>query len=467
MIRPTENPPPTAMKLLPHQAALVETVFSPDSKRVVALRSDVGMGKSVALIAVAGRLLEERPMARALFVVPATLRAQFAYMLRAAGVPNRIVDRYAYRELLDATAEKEIWPTGIVMVLSLEFATQPDVEDSLAQSTWDIVFVYEWHVTKGVRTTSLRRILASAQKAVLASATPPSHEIFEVDTTVVNWRRDLVVDSDGKPLFTPPRLLFEEVSFSLDATEIELRSTVIELVKTIGGVAGAWDLRPRMLIRSLESSPEALERSLQSMIYGATAPAEMMEDLIDSEKESASIDKANEGTESGQVVALARRVLQQIEAINNDSKLNAFTALLSRIEDQDGSPRRVLVVTEFLATLFYLAAEIEAHMKCQLLYGAMGADERARSLQAFLGGSGILIASRTAIGEGINLRAVTDLLFYDLPWTEAAAERLLARLQQVGGVRVVNLYVLRATNIADEYKAGSSDRLIKLFRDRP
>ena len=108
-------------------------------------------------------------MARALFVVPAALRSQFADMLRGADVPNMVVDRYAYREMLDATTEKEIWPAGIVVVLSLEFATQPDIEDSLAQCRWDITFVDEWHMSRGVRTTSLRRIIASAQKVVLAS----------------------------------------------------------------------------------------------------------------------------------------------------------------------------------------------------------------------------------------------------------------------------------------------------------
>ncbi len=133
-----------------------------------------------------------------------------------------------------------------------------------------------------------------------------------------------------------------------------------------------------MLIRCLESSPAALERSLQRLIDGVTAPLEIIDDLIDLGEESASIDKANEGTDGGQVVALARRVLEQIEASNNDSKLNAFSALLSRIEERDGSPRRILVVTGFVATVFYLAAEIEARgMKCQLLHGAMGADERA------------------------------------------------------------------------------------------
>lgn len=81
----------------------------------------------------------------------------------------------------------------------------------------------------------------------------------------------------------------------------------------------------------------------------------------------------------------------------------------------------------------------------------------------FLGGSGILIASRATVREGMDLRPVTDLLFYDLPWTDAAAEQLLARLQRVGGISEVNLYVFTATNIADEYRAGLSDRLINLF----
>src|ERR1035438_7698742 len=103
-----------------HQIAFVETFFNPASKRVILLRGDVGLGKSIALVALVSRLLRGRPTARALFVVPgAALRAQFVEMLRKAGTPTLQVDRYQFREMLDSAIGKELWPAGVVAVLSL------------------------------------------------------------------------------------------------------------------------------------------------------------------------------------------------------------------------------------------------------------------------------------------------------------------------------------------------------------
>src|SRR5438093_11393649 len=91
------------MKLLPHQGALIETFFDPASKRLILLRGEVGLGKSVALAALASRLLQEQPTARVLFLVPAAMRSQFAERLRERSTPILLVDRYQFREMLDST----------------------------------------------------------------------------------------------------------------------------------------------------------------------------------------------------------------------------------------------------------------------------------------------------------------------------------------------------------------------------
>ena len=81
------------LKLLPHQAVVVEAVLSAAGKRVTLLRGDVGLGKSTTLVALASRLLREQPTARSLFLVPPALRMQFVDMLRRAGTPALLVDR--------------------------------------------------------------------------------------------------------------------------------------------------------------------------------------------------------------------------------------------------------------------------------------------------------------------------------------------------------------------------------------
>jgi Helicase conserved C-terminal domain len=429
--RPENERQAPGMKLLPHQANFVETVFSPSTKRTILLRADVGLGRSTALVAVAGRLLAEKPTARALFLVPAALRTQFAHMLRDANVSSVVVDRYTYREMLDTTAAKEFWPSGTAVVLGFEFARQPDVRDSLALCKWDIVFVYEWLLTRGARAESLeslRHITASAERVVLANAEakypqaqqtrfrmgvavakPPDREssgLAAGDATVVEWRPDLIVDPRGNRVQGPD---FHFISFRRNPPEMELKAIVGSL-EMLGG-----DLGARKLFRCLESSPAALERPLQALMTGEVPPDSMdtFSNLEEPPSDDIPIDRSSRSN-AEQVAGLAARALQKIEAITSDSKLDAFGELLSRINPGKSSPRRVLVLTDFVATLFYLAADIEGHgLTCQLLHGSMSTEERVKSLDLFSNTGVILVATRAVIAVGADLGEITDLVLYD------------------------------------------------------
>ena len=205
----------------------------PKGNRVTLLRADVGMGKGGALVALSKRLLQERPSARVLLIAPKAVQYQFAARLGAEGVSALLVDRYQYRELLDATSEAEIWPRGMVLVLSMEFAKQSDIRDSLANTHWELVIADEAHMFNGTRGETLQRVGASAERVVLASATRPNFEWFDAiqleDISVVDWRRDQMVDNEGRLLYTAPRPVINELSFKLTPSELSLRAMVMHL----------------------------------------------------------------------------------------------------------------------------------------------------------------------------------------------------------------------------------------------
>src|SRR5207302_5883068 len=107
---------------------------------------------------------------------------------------------------------------------------------------------------------------------------------------------------------------------------------------------------------------------------------------------------------------------QDIEALASDSKLNALGALLSQISQAEIPSRRICVLTEFVATLYYVYADIESRgVACQLVHGEMSAEERIRSLQFFSEAGGVLLATTAVMTAGVSLREVTDLVVYDLP----------------------------------------------------
>jgi len=454
------------MKLLPHQTALVETVFNPASKRVILLRGDVGLGKTAALVAVVGRLLQERPMARALFLVPSVLQLQIVEMLRDANVPSLLVDRYRFREMLDATAGGEIWPGGTVAVLSLDFGKQPDVRDSLARTHWDLVIAEEGHWIRGARAEALHRIGASAERVVLTvqrELEPPA--VFQAaDATVVEWWRERIVDDEGKLLYSAPRSVLHEIRFSLNAAELRLRATVSDLCEILGDIAGTESWRAMTLFRSLESSPAALERALQRLAERAALesvddPLEPLEDSIPDENISTGqLDRPT----AEKVAGVTGRALQEIEAIAGDSKLDAFGVLLTTLNEVKTPSRRFCVITDYRATLYYVAAEVEGRgMDYLLLHGGMAAEARTQSLELFSNAGGILVATTAVMTQPINLSEVTDLVLYDVPGSKLVLQQVLGRFDRIGRLRQLNVHVLVPSNSSD----GAISKSLGLLRE--
>lgn len=442
--------------LLPHQAAFVESVLAATGKPVTFLRGDVGLGKSTTLVAIASRLLHEQPTARSLFLVPAALRLQFVDMLRKAGTPALLVDRYQFREMIDSGSDGEFWPHGAVAVLSGEFARQIDILESLVSVQWELVVADEAHSFRGARTDLLRRVGAVAKRLVLASASNISlpDGILTEDAAEIRWRRDQLVDRDGKPLDVVPRPVLHEVGFNLSQAEGSLMDAVSGLCPILEAGTPQQAGLAKLLLRSLRSSPAALE----AMLHRLAATSDVQDDT--GEVLSAA-DEEEEGAGEGpawsfdrptaeKVGGLAGRALQEIGAIQVDSKAVALGALLAQLLEAIKPATRICVLSEFLATCYYLVAEIEGRgLACQLLHGGMGSDDRLRSLTTFSATGQILIATRAVMAEGINLSHVTDLVLYDIPSTKDALRQILGRVDRFARQSQLHVHALAVLNGAD------------------
>src|SRR5262249_35439108 len=81
-----------------------------------------------------------------------------------------------------------------------------------------------------------------------------------------------------------------------------------------------------------------------------------------------------------------------------------FAALLNQLEAATHSSRRICILTQYVATVFYLASEIELHgMPSRLLNGNMAAEERQRSIELFVSAGGVLTATSAILSEGVVL----------------------------------------------------------------
>jgi hypothetical protein len=265
--------------------------------------------------------------------------------------------------MLDLTKGKQIWPSGAVTIVSRDLARQSDILDSLTGIRWNLVLADEAHSIGAARGDALRRIGMSAERIILstiAGAKPPQ-AFPEEDSTVVEWQRSQVVDHDGKPLYTRARPILHQVTFTLSPAELSVAEAVGSLYDILAVLSPQQRLIANVALRAHDSSPAALETLLRGLAEKSEARDEALATLETAEGElpydglgrmdQRVAEKATEITE---------RALHGIEAIQNDSKLEAFVEILSECSTAVMAPSQVCVLTEFMATLYYIAAEIEA-----------------------------------------------------------------------------------------------------------
>jgi superfamily II DNA or RNA helicase len=363
--------------------------------------------------------------------------------------------------MLDSTAGPEVWPSGVAIVAGREFVGQPDVLDSLATSHWDLIICDEAHWFQGARAENLRRLQGAADRIVLA--TVPGLEMSDVFPTehisVVDWRRETLVDLAGNPLDRVPRPLLLEVPFSLNQDETDLRETVNALghVLEAGTSQQAWVAKA--LVRACHSSPAALEATLRKVAAEPHAESDAIWAGTVEEKEEEVPDESRISPADPVIAektrAIAAGALQVLDAVRDDSKLAAFAVLLRRLKEAV-PPRLTCVVTDYMATLYYLAAEIEnLGVTCRLFHGGMGPEERHQAVAQHISEGGVLAGTQAIMTAGIGLPHVTDLVLYDIPSTQARLRQALGRFDRFGRASQLTVHALVPTSESDADVSGA------------
>ncbi len=287
---------------LPHQLEAVYNYMLPQPALRFMLADDPGAGKTI----MAGLLLKELKLrgavVRILIVVPSPLRIQWQReMWEKFGEHFDIIER----PTLEALGIARTWRLSSQAIVSVDFAKQPDVLDSLAVADpWDLVIVDEAHKMSAYRRSPtkversqryrLGEILSErAGHLLMMTATPhkgdpenfrfllslidsdmfANQEILqravERNENPIFLRRlkEDMHDFDGRPLF-PPRHA-QTVSYTLEGPEWDLYQQVTHYVETNFNRALTVDNRNVtfaliVLQRRLASSVRAIRRSLEN-----------------------------------------------------------------------------------------------------------------------------------------------------------------------------------------------------------
>lgn len=456
---------PRSVRLFPHQAAFVETFFAPGTKRILLLRGRVGLGKTTAIAVLAGRLLREQPAARVLILVPAALGRQYVELVQRTGVAALWVDRFKLRELLDRAGQGDLWPQGSALVLSADFAKLDDVVPRLRGIQWDLVIADEVHWFTGMRAELLRGVAETSTRVVLSTLTNAElpEGISSGGASVVDWGRDSLADGHGQRLHGVAPPIVREVPFTLTEAESSLERTLRAQSEALVHGTGL-QLMAESLLSSLQSSPAALENALRMVQAGAAdveLPLDPESDALPNEGASSAPDRA--AAEAAE--RAAGRVLHELEAVREDSKLDTFTKLLENLVRGGAPGVRIAVLTDYLSTLFYLAAEVHALGREELiLHSGSSVEDRERTVAALIDAGRVLVATRAGSSITHGLSGVTDLVLYDLPRTKDALMETIGAFDSIGRVEQLRVHALVPTA---EIARGSIELLRGSFPSGP
>jgi SNF2 family DNA or RNA helicase len=423
----------SGLKLLPHQRRFVEVALSPASEHIVILRADAQLGRYAALASLASRVLETRAKPRVLLLSGrGSVRQQWVQVLQKSGARAVPIGRYEFRERLDAANGTEFWPTDAVTIVSHDFAQQSDVSRSLASTLWDLLIIDEAHNFASAHEEPMRRLEQAAERVVLSTPREIAFTWREAEkATVIEWRRDDILRAAGDALSATTSFNVRPVSFALTPVEQQLFDSVRELSHSLMKGDRNQISFARTLLQSLHSSPVQLEATLR----GRTAIARywqahgvFQEDHNQNLAEPTALSSAEDAEAKGRL--LAQRAIEELDAVQVDSKLSAFGELIDRLAESKNEESRTCVIAAFSSTLFYLAAEIERRGRTAMrIDGRMAYADRAETLEAFERGGGMLLATQDAITEEFGILTVTELVFYDLPGSPDATRSLLSRFE--------------------------------------
>ena len=91
---------------------------------------------------------------------------------------------------------------------------------------------------------------------------------------MVEWNRDRIVDAAGALIATPPRPLLHEVAFSVTPAELHLSETVGGICQALSVGTPQQQFVAKGIVRSLRSSPAALEARLRTAVKASLSDAE-------------------------------------------------------------------------------------------------------------------------------------------------------------------------------------------------
>jgi superfamily II DNA or RNA helicase len=459
----------SSVRLLPYQLEPALAMLRHGVTRVL-VADAVGLGKTIEAGLVLRELAARGDGFRAIVLVPAGLREQWAAELAAHfELPATQADaswlRHAGWQL---PPDVNPWSLPGIYIASHDFVKRPEALRPIEDVVWDLAVVDEAHAASAGtdRRAAIHAIACRSRRVMLLTATPTTGDDAEFSSLCDIGR---IKNTD------PPIVMFARTRADVDLrpprksrvfairpsdAERQMHRLLERYSHQVWKEAGArGDLRARLVSiilrkRALSSAGSLLSsvtRRLELLAHPDRPEAEQLslplgddEDPLQDEDAHGTMaipgldDPARERRWLATIAQAARA------ASRAETKVRVLARLLHRVREP------AIVFTEYRDTLAHIARAVGmSNRPTVLLHGGMSPAERARATHTFNRGGHTLLATDAA-AEGLNLHHHCRLVIhYELPWNPSRLEQRAGRVDRLGQDRRVHELALVASDTAE------------------
>ena len=458
----------SSIRVLPYQLEPALALLTGRANRIL-IADAVGLGKMIQAGLIVRELARDADAFRAIVLVPAGLREQWA---------SELSDRFS----LDCVRADASWLRGTQSMLpsnvnpwslpglyiaSHDFVKRPESLKPLEQVTWHLVVVDEAHAATSStdRRAALDAIASRSDRIVLLTATPHQGDPAEFAALCRIGRIDV---SEG------PILMFARSQADVGAARprrtVVLPVTCSEAELRMHGLLERYSVRlwseatargdesarlvsiilRKRALSSAASLAASIHRRLDLLSGALTGDAQQLR-LPLADEDPLADDEPSEGL-GVPGLADSRRERQWLRAIAEAARAaaRAETKLgrLLRLFDRVSEP--VIVFTEYRDTLVRLQRHIAATGRAvAVLHGGLSPAERSRVPQ-LLRKDGMVLLATDAASEGLNLHQHCRIVVhYELPWHPMRLEQRAGRVDRIGQAKRVHEIALVASTTAE------------------
>lgn len=490
----------SAVDLNPHQIEAAAFALSALPTGGAVLADEVGLGKTVEAGLVLAQLAAEGK-ARAVILVPASLRAQWRDELRSKfALDATVVDGDSVRAAEKHGLKTNPFDTGGIVICSHPFAAMRAGE--LERVPWDVAVIDEAHRLRNAyrrdhRTgQALRRGLRRCPKLLL-TATPLQNDLMELlgltafidDALLGNeetfrlqyasgeFTEDKAADLKARLAPVVIRTLRRQVreyvkytarrsyveDFAPTAQEQTLYDRVSEYLRREDAMAipqarrALFVLVYRKILASssfaLAATLDRLADSLEAKLTGAecSLQADLLLEMDGFEDEAEELFDDDEPSPRPKGAAAVRKMKDELEELRScarlarEIKVNAKGDALVRGLDRCFTvakacnwPDKAVVFTEFRRTQDYLQRLLASRgYTVTCLSGDVGGTDKRQALVEEFRNKTQILIMTEAGAEGLNLQFCNLVVNYDLPWNPQRVEQRIGRCHRYGQQRDV------------------------------